>query len=227
MTSCETTAMRVRRWDDPCARRRWHGFFGVCRAIVLFLGLSLCSTGFAQFPITGLRDLEHQVKVGTVVSYYDFGFRWDDGRFLPAMKREYSIVTAPDFEWSAPWDEKPLRPARDVFDFTVNDATVAYIESAELDVRGHASLHANWPPGSDSALPSWLTQGNWTRDQAIEILREHIVTVVGRYRGRVKRWAVVNEGVLNDGTLLDPLLVAEDRAGIHRAGVQVCARGGP
>lgn len=39
------------------------------------------------------------------------------------------------------------------------------------------------------------------RDTLLARLRDHIHTVVGRYRGRVKGWVVVNEAVDEDGTL--------------------------
>ena len=32
-------------------------------------------------------------------------------------------------------------------------------------------------------------------------MREHIFTVVGRYRGRIQGWDVVNEALNEDGTL--------------------------
>src|SRR5205807_10088662 len=43
--------------------------------------------------------------------------------------------------------------------------------------------------------PNWLTNGHFCRGQLIAILRDHIHTVVGRYRGRVAQWDVVNEGI--------------------------------
>jgi endo-1,4-beta-xylanase len=39
----------------------------------------------------------------------------------------------------------------------------------------------------------------------IEILREHVTTVVGRYRGRIVAWDVVNEAVADDGSLRDTI----------------------
>ena len=56
-----------------------------------------------------------------------------------------------------------------------------------------------------SQLPAWLTEGTWTRDELIAIIREHITTVVGHYRGRVAAWDVVNEGVGDDGSLRDTI----------------------
>ena len=40
-----------------------------------------------------------------------------------------------------------------------------------------------------------------SRDTLLARLRDHIQTVVGRYRGRIKGWDVVNEAVEEDGTL--------------------------
>jgi endo-1,4-beta-xylanase len=40
-----------------------------------------------------------------------------------------------------------------------------------------------------------------TRDVLLERMRDHIQTVVGRYKGRIKIWDVVNEALQNDGKL--------------------------
>src|SRR5947207_10533674 len=53
--------------------------------------------------------------------------------------------------------------------------------------------------------PQWVFQdssGNpVSRDTLLARLRDHIHTVVGRYRGRIKGWDVVNEALNEDGTL--------------------------
>ena len=72
-------------------------------------------------------------------------------------------------------------------------------------VRGHTLV---W----HSQIPGWLTGGNFTRDQVIAIMRDHIMTVVGRYRGRILAWDVVNEAVSdNNGQMRTDLLASEDR----------------
>lgn len=48
-------------------------------------------------------------------------------------------------------------------------------------------------------LPDWLTQGRFSRDELKAILRDHIHTLVGRYRGRVASWDVAAEAVAEDG----------------------------
>ncbi len=44
-------------------------------------------------------------------------------------------------------------------------------------------------------------EGQFTKKQWKQILREHIQTVVGRYRGKIWAWDVVNEAVGTDGAL--------------------------
>jgi GH35 family endo-1,4-beta-xylanase len=81
-----------------------------------------------------------------------------------------------------------LHPAQTTFNFTDADALVAFAEANNMAVRGHNLV---W----HSQIPGWLTGGNFTRDQVIAIMRDHIMTVVGRYRGRILAWDVVNEAI--------------------------------
>jgi endo-1,4-beta-xylanase len=57
-----------------------------------------------------------------------------------------------------------------------------------MKIRGHTLVWHN-------QLPGWLTGGNFTRDEVTQILRDHILTLAGRYRGRVWAWDVVNEAI--------------------------------
>ena len=53
-----------------------------------------------------------------------------------------------------------------------------------------------------SQTPGWVFQGEngqpATREQLLKRMRDHIHTVAGRYKGKVKGWDVVNEA-LSDG----------------------------
>lgn len=63
-----------------------------------------------------------------------------------------------------------------------------------MQVNGHVLV---W----HQQLPGWLTQGNFGRDELKAILREHIQTLVTRYRGRVASWDVAAVAVEEDGRL--------------------------
>ncbi|HET9313992.1 MAG TPA: endo-1,4-beta-xylanase [Vicinamibacteria bacterium] len=107
--------------------------------------------------------------------------------YAETLRREFNMVVAENaFKMDA------LRPSATTFNFTDADALVAFAEANGMAVRGHTLV---W----HSQLPGWLTSGNFTRDQVIAIMRDHIMTVMGRYRGRIVHWDVVNEAMA-DGT---------------------------
>ena len=86
-----------------------------------------------------------------------------------------------------------VHPAADRYDFADGDALVAFAEQHKIKVRGHNFV---W----HEALPAWFA-GTVTKDNAKKFLTEHILTVGGRYKGKMQSWDVVNEALNDDGTL--------------------------
>ncbi|MDR0938555.1 MAG: endo-1,4-beta-xylanase [Mediterranea sp.] len=90
-----------------------------------------------------------------------------------------------------------LHPAEGRYLFDESDAFVRYGEQNGMTVIGHCLV---W----HKQLPDWVVRdkdGNLVTPEALKArMREHISTVVGRYRGRVKGWDVVNEAFLEDGS---------------------------
>ena len=81
------------------------------------------------------------------------------------------------------------------FTFAEADRLVEIAEKTGSTVVGHTLVwHAQ--------TPQWFFEGTdgkpVTREVALARMRKHIATVVGRYKGRVKQWDVVNEAI-NDG----------------------------
>jgi len=109
------------------------------------------------------------------------------------LAREFNAVTAENALKFA-----PLRPAQDQYAFADADAIVEFAEAHDMLVRGHALVWHN-------QLPGWLVERDWTREELMEILRDHIMTVVGRYRGRIAVWDVVNEAVADSCVLGDTI----------------------
>ena len=92
----------------------------------------------------------------------------------------------------------PLHPEPDRYDFADADFIVDFAQTHEMQVRGHKLVWHN-------QLPGWLEDGDWSKEELTEILHDHIATVVGRYRGRVAAWDVVNEAITDSGTLRNTL----------------------
>jgi endo-1,4-beta-xylanase len=85
-----------------------------------------------------------------------------------------------------------LRPAADRFDFSNADRLMGFAQLTGKVVRGH---NLCWHEG----LPSWFGK-TVNKDNARQILIDHIRTVAGRFRGLVQSWDVVNEAIwLEDG----------------------------
>ena len=68
-----------------------------------------------------------------------------------------------------------------------------------------------------SQIPAWVfrdDKGNFVdRETLLKRMHDHIQTVVGRYKGRIQSWDVVNEALNEDGTLRQSLwlkIIGED-----------------
>lgn len=81
-----------------------------------------------------------------------------------------------------------LHPAPQTYNFATMDAVVRYAEEHHLQMQAH---HLLW--GEDKWLPDWLKKGRYSKEQLLDIIRDHIHTVVGRYKGKIQEWTVVNE----------------------------------
>ena len=90
-----------------------------------------------------------------------------------------------------------LQPQQGKFDFRLADKIVGLAERNNAFMVGHTLIwHSQTAP--------WMfvdAQGQpASRDTLIQRIKTHIQTVVGRYKGRVHGWDVVNEAVLEDGS---------------------------
>jgi endo-1,4-beta-xylanase len=94
------------------------------------------------------------------------------------------------------WAE--VHPEPDEYNFESADAYVEFGERNGMFIVGHTLLWHN-------QTPAWAFAGvegkPLDRETALARIREHIGTVVGRYKGRIDGWDVVNEAIDDDGTL--------------------------
>src|SRR5579859_972313 len=110
-------------------------------------------------------------------------------QYRATLSREYNLVVAENVMKMG-----PLRPTRDTFYWDNADALVAFAQANGMKIRGHNLV---WY----QQLPAWLTTGKFSRDELLAILKDHITTVVRRYKGPIIYCDVVNEGIGDDGNL--------------------------
>ncbi len=102
---------------------------------------------------------------------------------FPEVFAEECGMLVPEFE--AKWQRLQPEPGR--FDFTAMDKLTAYARERHLLVRGHTLL---WHRSMPAWVPETMIPANGAR-----LIAEHIGPVVGRYRGRLHSWDVVNEAI--------------------------------
>ena len=138
-------------------------------------------TGRAQDMPASLRTLaeKNNFHIGAAVYTYHL----DDPLHAETLSREFNMLTP---ENEAKFCE--VQPQKGQFDFSKLDRLIDFAEQNNMVVRGHTLL---W----HQCVPSWLEAETPSREEAIQLMRDHITTVVGHYRGRIAIWDVVNEAI--------------------------------
>ena len=128
------------------------------------------------------------------------GAALNEAQFTEQDRRGVSIVNA-QFNTVTPenvlkWEN--VHPRLGEYAFGSPDRYVAFGERNGMFVVGHTLV---W----HQQTPRWVffdANGNRvSRDTLLERMRDHIHTVVGRYKGKIHGWDVVNEAVDEDGSL--------------------------
>lgn len=107
------------------------------------------------------------------------------GAELDFIRSQFNAITPEN-------SRKPglVHPQEQSWNWTQADGLVQFGEDNDINVFGHCLVwHAQTSP--------WFFQ-HGTRDVLLARLKNHIHTLVGRYRGRISGWDVVNEAI-NDG----------------------------
>lgn len=155
----------------------------------------LATTAFSQTnvatptaPLIGLKDaFAGKFLIGTAG---DVPRGYSEAE-LANIKANYNIITPENC-----MKPQPTHPSEGTYNFTTPDAMVKWCEDNGIKIWGHTlAWHAQ--------TANWFFQGTngepVTRELAMERLSNHIHTVVGRYKGRVYGWDVVNEAINDRG----------------------------
>lgn len=159
--------------------------------------LTLAAVLAAAFLVSAedaLKDVfAGRFRIGAAFGSRVYTGRAEGDRAL--VERHFNAIT-PENEM------KPasLQPREGAFRFDVADRFVAFGETNRMKIIGHCLV---W----HQQTPKWFFEGRdgkpVDRETLIARMHTHIRTVVGRYRGRVRGWDVVNEAFDDHGALRD------------------------
>lgn len=145
--------------------------------------------------ITPLRTYAEKTGkyVGTCVSLYDGKINIDDenDEKTKLLTQQFNMVVC---ENEMKFDA--TEPAQGTFQYYNGDRLVNFAQRHNMRVRGHALV---W----HSQVAQWVSADgkkndkNFTQQQLLDIMKNHIDNVVGHWKGKVAEWDVCNE-VLDD-----------------------------
>lgn len=146
----------------------------------------------AETSEPSLRSLAQKrgIGIGTSVNLGPF---MNDPNYRTVLAREFEILV-PENAWKFEF----VHPTPDRYEFGQVDILMNFAKENNMEVRGHPLV---W----HYSLPKWINEGNFSRDELIKILETHVKTLVGRYRGQIPTWDVVNEAINRDGSLRDTI----------------------
>lgn len=111
---------------------------------------------------------------------------------IKLVKKHFNAITP---ENVMKWEN--IHPKPGEYDFELADQFVKFGEENDMFMTGHTLV---W----HSQTPDWVfTDENGdtlSREALLNRMKEHIQTVVGRYKDRVESWDVVNEAMLDSGS---------------------------
>jgi len=111
---------------------------------------------------------------------------------IEVVKKHFNSITPENI---LKWEE--VHPELNRYNFEAVDRFVDFGEKNKMFIIGHTLVWYH-------QTPDWVFQdeaGNTlSREALLDRMKEHIFTVMGRYKGRIHGWDVVNEAIAEDGS---------------------------
>lgn len=161
-------------------------------ALLLYISFTLIACGNSKVKNDpALKDvLQDKFLIGVALNTRQSS--GNDTAATRIVREHFNAIVAENCMKSA-----EIHPEIDRYNFTQADEFVQFGVDNDLTVTGHCLI---W----HSQLPRWFCVDengeNVTPEVLKERMKEHISTVVGRYKGVIKGWDVVNEAILEDGS---------------------------
>jgi endo-1,4-beta-xylanase len=152
--------------------------------------LALAAAAQAQ-PATLKDAFQGIFRIGAAINQAQFEER--DARGDAVIAAQFNSISPENvLKWES------VHPRPDGYNFDPADRYVAFGEKHGMFIIGHCLV---W----HSQVPRWVFQDDQgkplTREALLDRMHDHIRTVVGRYKGRISGWDVVNEALNEDGSM--------------------------
>ncbi|WP_312389223.1 endo-1,4-beta-xylanase [Chryseobacterium sp.] len=158
--------------------------------ILTFLTLSISSFNAQKSDNSLKQAFQNKFYIGTAMNLEQINGK--DKKSVDIIKKQFSSIVAENCMKSM-----YLQPQEGKFFFDDADQFVGFGEKNNMFIIGHTLI---W----HSQVPNWFFIDKDGKNVSSEVLKQrmknHITTVVSRYKGRVKGWDVVNEAIMEDGS---------------------------
>jgi len=162
---------------------------------VLTCLIVVCTATAAHAPTSLKQAFKGDFVVGAAIN--EAQITGQDARGDALIESQFNTISP---ENVLKWERVHPQPGK--YDFDLADKYVAFGHKHHMFIVGHNLV---W----HSQVPSWVfhdDKGNLLdRDALLARMKDHIDTVVGRYKGKINSWDVVNEALNDDGTLRQSL----------------------
>ena len=153
--------------------------------------LVLSCSGGQSLTKSSMKDaFQDKFMIGAALNQNHY--KGSDEQAVKIVKKHFNTIVAENCMKS-----EKLQPAEGQFFFDDADQFVAFGLANNMYIIGHTLV---W----HSQAPGWFFTDkdgkDVSREVLIERMKNHIYTVVGRYKGKVKGWDVVNEAIEDDGS---------------------------
>jgi endo-1,4-beta-xylanase len=160
-------------------------------AIILAVELALVTMASAAEPAALKELFKDRFRVGAAISTPQV--MGQEPAALKLAAKQFNTITPENL---LKWQE--VHPEPEKYNFDPADAYVKFGEENDMFIVGHTLVWHN-------QTPIWAFEGvdgkPLDRETALSRIKTHIDTVVGRYKGRINGWDVVNEAIDDNGKL--------------------------
>jgi endo-1,4-beta-xylanase len=162
--------------------------FTLCMVIVLIMA----SSCFGQVNEPALKDVfKKYFTIGAALNGNVVSGK--DPKSAAIVEKHFNTVTPENaMKWVV------IHPEPNRFDFEAADRLVAFGQKKNMFIIGHTLVWQN-------QIPRWAFMDDsgklLSRDAMLARMKDHIFTIVGRYKGKVNGWDVVNEAFTDEGAM--------------------------